>query len=131
MRFTIMGKKELIWWGLIIPALLIILLAQTTYATSSDITTKSVETSVIERLAGYTKISVKLETMNYGNPVKVYIKVKALDFSGHEVDSITLAATMQKYDSRKLTGTAMVRDAVASKINRWEVDSINAYTVRD
>jgi len=118
------------WRKFIVSSALFIACTQVAYAASSDILTKSVETSVIERLAGYTRISIKLETMNYGNPAKVFIKVKALDFSGNELESLTLEATMQKYDSKKLTGTTMVRDTVAGKINHWEVDNINAYPVR-
>lgn len=106
------------------------ILTSTAFAASSDILAKDIQTRVIQNSGGYTTVSIKLEAMNYADPAKVYIKYRALDFSGYELVSGTVADTFQKYDTKYLTGTEMIKNDVYNRINKWEVKQIDAYPVR-
>lgn len=104
--------------------------SSTAFAASSDILAKDIQTRVIQNMGGYTKVSIKMEVMNYAEPAKVFIKYRALDFSGYELTSGMVNDTFQKYDTKYLTSTEMIKNEVYNRINKWEVKQIDAYPVR-
>lgn len=105
-------------------------LASNAFAASNDILAKDIETRVIQNMGGYTKVSLRMEVMNYAEPVKVFIRYRALDFSGYELASGIVNDTFQKYDTKTLTNTEMIKNDVYSKINKWEVKQIDTYPAR-
>lgn len=106
------------------------ILTSTAFAASSDILAKDIQTRVIQNIGGYTKVSIRMEVMNYADPAKVFIKYRGLDFSGYELTSGMVHDTFQKYDTKYLTSTEMIKNDVYNKINKWEVKQIDAYPVR-
>ncbi len=100
------------------------------FAASSDILAKDIETRVVQNIGGYTKVSVRMEVMNYAEPAKVYISYRALDFSGYELASGIVTDTFQKYDTKTLTNTEIIKNDVYNQINKWEVKQIAAYPTR-
>lgn len=107
-----------------------LLLSTQAFAAAGDISAKNIETRVVQSLYDYKKVSVRMEVMNYAEPVKIFIKYRALDFSGYELASGTFVDTLQKFDTKYLTETTMIENGVYNKIHKWEIGEIDAYPAR-
>lgn len=106
---------------------MLILSYSNAFAASRDIAAKNLETRVVEKSAGYTRVSVKMEAMNYGEPANVYIKYRALDFSGYELETGLIRSTFQKFDNKSLTDSMYIKNGVFDKIHKWEIGQIDTY----
>ena len=107
--------------------LLFLTITSTALAASNDILAKNIQTNVVQKSSAYTTVSIRLEAMNYAEPAKVYIRYRALDFSGYELTSGLVSDSFQKYDSKVLTDTTLVRNDVYNRIHKWEIGQISAY----
>ena len=110
-------------------AVFLLYLPLCSFAGVSDFTTGNLETMILKRSSKFTDISFKVEVINKGESANTYVKIKALDQRGFELIGTTINEIIQAGETRSLTKTRLVDNAILDKVDKWEVAVIDAFPV--